>query len=89
MRRKSRIDTPRALHRKTGAEKRGVGAPGQNRTGGARIRNPLLYPLSYGGVLHLLKADPVLCPEIDNHSHSLRDASPDNDTDSRSSSVAK
>jgi len=40
-------------------------------------------------VLHLLKADPVLCPEIDNHSHSLRDASPDNDTDSRSSSVAK
>ena len=26
------------------------GAPGRNRTCGARIRNPLLYPLSYGGV---------------------------------------
>ena len=25
------------------------GAPGRNRTCGARIRNPLLYPLSYGG----------------------------------------
>ncbi len=25
------------------------GAPGRNRTCGTRIRNPLLYPLSYGG----------------------------------------
>jgi hypothetical protein len=26
-----------------------IGAPGRNRTCGAWIRNPLLYPLSYGG----------------------------------------
>lgn len=26
------------------------GAPGRNRTCGTRIRNPLLYPLSYGGL---------------------------------------
>ena len=25
------------------------GAPGRNRTCGAWIRNPMLYPLSYGG----------------------------------------
>jgi hypothetical protein len=27
-----------------------TGAPGRIRTCGARIRNPMLYPLSYGGV---------------------------------------
>ncbi len=27
-----------------------IGAPGRIRTCGARIRNPMLYPLSYGGV---------------------------------------
>jgi hypothetical protein len=26
-----------------------IGAPGRNRTCGTWIRNPLLYPLSYGG----------------------------------------
>ena len=26
-----------------------VGAPGRDRTCGTRIRNPVLYPLSYGG----------------------------------------
>ena len=28
-----------------------VGAPGMNRTCDTRIRNPVLYPLSYGGKL--------------------------------------
>ena len=28
-----------------------LGAPGKNRTCGQRIRNPLLYPLSYRGAL--------------------------------------
>jgi hypothetical protein len=31
-----------------------IGAPGRNRTCGAWIRNPLLYPLSYGGLLVIL-----------------------------------
>jgi hypothetical protein len=26
-----------------------IGAPGRNRTCGTRIRNPVLYPLSYEG----------------------------------------
>ena len=29
---------------------RSAGAPGKNRTCGTWIRNPLLYPLSYGGI---------------------------------------
>ena len=28
-----------------------IGAPGRDRTCGTRIRNPVLYPLSYGGLL--------------------------------------
>ena len=28
------------------------GAPGRNRTYGPRIRNPVLYPLSYEGISH-------------------------------------
>jgi hypothetical protein len=31
-----------------------IGAPGRIRTCGARIRNPMLYPLSYGGDLKKL-----------------------------------
>ena len=27
-----------------------IGAPGRNRTCDTRIRNPVLYPLSYGGI---------------------------------------
>ncbi len=28
-----------------------IGAPGRIRTCGTRIRNPMLYPLSYGGLV--------------------------------------
>ena len=28
-----------------------IGAPGRNRTCGTWIRNPMLYPLSYGGMM--------------------------------------
>ena len=41
-----------------------IGAPGTIRTCGTRIRNPVLYPLSYGGKNG--KIDRVVCPVLAN-----------------------
>ena len=38
-----------------------TGAPGKDRTCGTWIRNPMLYPLSYGGQDCLLKIHQLVC----------------------------
>ncbi len=40
------------------------GAPGRNRTCGQQIRNLLLYPLSYGGIVPMRMTFHVTAPQI-------------------------